>query len=620
MRKIAFLLFFMAFCVQAQEKDTVSVKSVTASIELYKYYNLKKDTIQIDTSLTILDEYRYNYLRKDNFGLLPFANEGYLHTQLDFSKKKSAILPQFGFNAKHITYLEADDINYYSVPTPYTDLYFKTVMRQGQSLDALLSVNTKRNLNFTIANKSIRSIGDYYNNLTSSGHFRFSTSYYTLNKKYYLNAHFAGQDIFNQENGGISNLTQFEIENPAFIQRERLDVYFNDASSKLKGNRFFIDHSYKFREVNSLVFKHQFSYENKFYEFIQNTPVARLGVATTQLINNKTRFNALYNKFGVSFLTKKLGELQFFIDQYATNTFYNTSNVFTPIASLPSNLRNTIVTLGGQYEFYHAKWRFVVLAQNGLSSKPTSNFEVTATYKIDQYNAITISGQQTSKIPDNTYVLSQSSYQNFNWYNSFANEKISKLNVEAKTKWLNVSGQYSLLTDHLYFYNTQERIDSLMVKPFQYGKTIQYYAVEIAKEIKYKKFALDNRIKFQQVTQEDAVLNVPKFIIRNTFYYTNAVFKKAMLLQMGVTCNYFTKYYADDYIPVIGEFYVQKNTKIGEFPLLDFFVNARVKQTRIYLKAEHINALFGKNDYYNAPNYPFRDFKIRFGLEWNFFK
>jgi Putative porin len=159
-----------------------------------------------------------------------------------------------------------------------------------------------------------------------------------------------------------------------------------------------------------------------------------------------------------------------------------------------------------------------------------------------------------------------------------------------------------------------------MVKPFQYGKTIQYYAVEIAKEIKYKKFALDNRIKFQQVTQEDTVLNVPKFIIRNTFYYTNAVFKKAMLLQMGVTCNYFTKYYADDYIPVIGEFYVQKNTKIGEFPLLDFFVNARVKQTRIYLKAEHINALFGKNDYYNTPNYPYRDFKIRFGLEWNFFK
>lgn len=620
MRKIFFLLFFSFLCVQAQEKDTITVKSVSASIELYKYYNLKKDTIQIDTSLTILDEYRYNYLRKDIFGLLSFANEGYLYTRLDYGKKKINMLPQFGFNAKHVTYLQADDINYYSVPTPYTDIYFKTVMRQGQSLDALLSINTKRNLNFTISNKSIRSIGDYYNNLTSSGHFRFSTSYYTLNKKYYLNVHFTGQDIFNQENGGISKLTQFEIDNPAFTQRERLDVYFNDASSKLKGNRFFIDHLFKFREVNSLVFKHQFSYESKFYEYLQTTPSIRLGPHTGTLINNKTRFNALYNKFGISFLTNNLGELQFITDQYTTNTFYTTSDVFTPISSLPSNLRNTIVTVGGQYEFYHAKWRFVVLAQKGLSSRPTSNIEATAAYKIDNENSIAIIAQQTSKIPDNTYVLSQSSYQNFNWYNTFANEKISKLNVEAKTKWLNVSGEYSLLTNHLYFYNTQERIDSLLVKPFQYGKTIQYYAIEMAKEIKYKKFALDNRIKFQQVTQEDAVLNVPKLILRNTFYYTNAVFKKAMLLQMGVTCNYFTKYYADDYVPVIGEFFVQKTSKIGDFPLLDFFVNARVKQTRIYLKAEHVNALFGKNDYYNAPNYPYRDFKIRFGLEWNFFK
>lgn len=620
MKKIIFLFFLLSFCIQAQEKDTDSVKSVSASIELYKYYNLKKDTIQIDTSLTIQDEYRYNYLRKDTYGLLPFANEGYLYTQLDYSKNKVSILPQFGFTAKHVTYLKVDDIIYYSVPTPYTDLYFKTVMRQGQSLDALLTINTKRNLNFTVANKSIRSVGDYFNNLTSSGHFRFSTSYYTLNKKYYLNMHITGQDIFNQENGGITTKSQFEIRNPAFNQRERIDVYFDDASSKLKGNRLFVDHSFKFREVNSLVFKHQFLYESKFYEFLQSTPSNRLGPNTGTLINNKTRFNSLYNKLGVSFLTKNLGELQFFTDQFLTTTFYNISDVFTPAASLPTNLRNTLVTIGGQYEFYHAKWRFIILAQNALSSRPTSNFEATAAYKFNKVNSLEIHAQQISKIPDNSYLFNQSSYQNYNWSTSFSNEKISKVSIDAKTKWLHVSGQFTLLNDHMYFYNTQERIDSLVVKPFQYGKSIHYFSLDVAKEIKYKKFALDNRFSYQQVTQEEAILNVPKFILRSTIYFSNAVFKKAMLLQMGVTCNYFTKYYADDYVPVIGEFFVQKNTKIGGFPLLDFFVNARVKQTRIYLKAEHINALFGKNDYYNAPNYPYRDFKIRFGLEWNFFK
>ena len=52
-------------------------------------------------------------------------------------------------------------------------------MRQGQSLDALLSLNTQRNLNFTVAYKGIRSVGDYFNSLTSSGHFRFLTSYFS---------------------------------------------------------------------------------------------------------------------------------------------------------------------------------------------------------------------------------------------------------------------------------------------------------------------------------------------------------------------------------------------------------------------------------------------------------
>nr|WP_317130656.1 putative porin [Psychroserpens sp. NJDZ02] len=39
-----------------------------------------------------------------------------------------------------------------------------------------------------------------------------------------------------------------------------------------------------------------------------------------------------------------------------------------------------------------------------------------------------------------------------------------------------------------------------------------------------------------------------------------------------------------------------------------------MRQTRMYLKAEHFNALFTDPTYYSAPNQPFRDFAIRFGL------
>lgn len=621
MRNLLLLFCLFPFLSLAQEADSLMVKELKADIKLYKTFNLEKDTIVIDTSLTIQDEYRYNYLRKDNFGLFSFSNEAYLYNQLDFSRKRNSILPQFGFNAKHITYLQNSDINYYSVPTPLTDLYFKTVMRQGQSLDALLSVNTKPNLNFTVAYKSVRSIGDYFNNLSSNGHFRFLTSYHSPNKKYYLHANFVGQDIMNQENGGIVDPTQLDGTNQSFKQRERVDVFFVDAYSKLKGNRYFIDQSYQFATGNSLVIKHQMYYENKFYEYIQRTSSSRLGNSLYPSINNKTNFDVFYNKAGLSFKTKNLGELYFFIDNYSFNQFYRIPLETTYVSSIPYNFHNRINNIGGQYDFDHRKWNFHILMQNAISSQPSSNYEAFAKYKFDDNQFVKISAQQLSKLPDNTFVYNQSDYTNYNWLNSFKNEKQFILKVESKNKWFEAIVQLSSLNDYLFFYNTEEDIDSLVVKPFQYNKSVQYFTAEIAKELKFKNWALDNRVKFQQVEQSDNVLNVPKFITRNTLYYTKAVFKKAMLLQTGITLNYFSKYYADDYLPVIGEFYTQNVTKVGDFPVLDIFVNARVRQTRIYLKAEHLNALFtDKVKYYNTPNYPFRDFHIRFGLEWNFFK
>ena len=92
-----------------------------------------------------------------------------------------------------------------------------------------------------------------------------------------------------------------------------------------------------------------------------------------------------------------------------------------------------------------------------------------------------------------------------------------------------------------------------------------------------------------------------------------------MFLQTGVTLKYFSEYNADAYNPLLGEFYTQNSESIGGFPLLDFFINAKVQQTRIFLKAEHFNASFGEPNFYSAPDYPFRDFVIRFGVVWNFF-
>ena len=114
------------------------------------------------------------------------------------------------------------------------------------------------------------------------------------------------------------------------------------------------------------------------------------------------------------------------------------------------------------------------------------------------------------------------------------------------------------------------------------------------------KFGFDNTFLYQKVTQSDAILNVPDFTLRSAFYFSDSYFKnKALYLQTGIVLNYFTSYFANDYNPVVGEFFVQNEKKIGNFPLFDFFVNAKIQRTRIYLKAEHFNSLFSSNKYFS---------------------
>ncbi len=89
------------------------------------------------------------------------------------------------------------------------------------------------------------------------------------------------------------------------------------------------------------------------------------------------------------------------------------------------------------------------------------------------------------------------------------------------------------LNDHLYFENIATSDSQQIVAPKQYGNTINYVSVKASKEFKFGRFALDNTVLYQKADQQDAILNVPEIVTRNTIYYTNYMFKKALFLQTG---------------------------------------------------------------------------------------
>ncbi len=650
--RIIFYLCFLVFpaVVFSQEKreqsmiydskynSSDSVKKQiqkTATIDLYKVITIENDTTYIDTSLTIQKEYSHNYLRKDIFGLLPFANDGQTYNTLQYSLTDFSPYPEFGFKAKHFNFLEANQIRYYSVATPVTELYFKTTVRKGQSVDAFITLNTSENLNFSIAYKGLRSEGEYINQLSSTGNFRFTTSFNTKNKRYFAKVHYTFQDILNEENGGITTIDDFESEDPNYNNRQRFEVYFSDAKSFLKGKRIFLDHNFRINSEkgnNNLYLTHQFNYENKFFEYNQATVPSTVGGTIvyrfgesfkTSGINDQTRYNKMYNRVGLVYENTTLGKFQFFTDDFRSNYYYDQILIFDNQNVIPSSFSQEINSVGGQYEYQKNKWNGKFLYSRSVTAQSLSNLDAKLEYDFNDETQFSFQYQNINKLPNSNYNLYQSSYVQYNWSNDFKNEKINSISANAITPWIDAEVQFSVLKDHLYFNEMSSSEQALaktqIVAPSQYDGTINYLSVKVSRELIFGNFALDNTILYQKVDQQDAILNVPEIVTRNTFYYSNYLFKKALFLQTGISLNYFSSYYANDYNPVIGEFFVQNDKQIGNHPNFDFFINAKIQRTRIYFKAEHFNSSLTGNNFYSSPNNPSRDFTIRFGLIWNFF-
>lgn len=637
---LTLLVFFISISVFAQEDeeltldkkaDTTKRKSLRggvkedpkAPITWYKIYTIKKDTVHVDTTLTVKSEYKHNYLRKDNFGLLPFANDGLTYNTLDFSLNNFSELPALGANARSRNYYTNEQIKYYHVPTPVSDLYFKTVYKQGQNVDALVAMNTSKQLNFSVSYKGLRSLGKYINQLASTGNFVFTSSYNSKNQKYFLNFHYAGQDQFNQENGGLLDVTNFSSGDVAYKNRARIDVLFEDASSMYKGKRYFIDHNFALlkRDNYKIALAHQGWYETSYYEFKKSSETDYFGDSYLAGNNaDNSRLKAGYNKLGAFYSSEKLGKLGFFVSNYHFNYFYERAIFNSDFSLIPNKLEGNLNTFEAQYHFENKSVKGIATLNKSFSNQNTFSFKAEAQYSLNEKNKISANYESSVTMPDFQKQLFQSSFINYNWNNNFKNEKINAISGVLTTKWATVGVNYKMLTDYIYYSNLNTADTIQLVKPIQYSKTINYLSVKGSNEFKFGKFGLDNTVLFQQVAQQDNVVNVPKFITRNTLYYKNFVFKKAMELQTGVVFQYFTKYNANAYNPVLGEFYTQNNFKMGGFPMMDFFVNARVKQARIFLKAEHFNSGFGENNHFSAPNYPYTDFVIRFGINWNFFK
>jgi hypothetical protein len=594
----------------------------------YKIFSHKGDTTFIDTTLTILKEYKFNYLRKDNFELLEFHNQGQTFNNLGYSFDHLKQFPDIGFTAKQFSYFDIEDINYYEVPTPTTEILYRTGLQQGQVVDALFTLNFSKRLNVSASYKGLRSLGAYRRALVSNGNFRGTFSYTTKENRYEIKGHLTNQDFYNQENGGLtaSALENFISDDPNFKSRERLDVNLNDAENQFDSNRIYLEHSYKLlaikdtinnKDFSNLKLGHVFTNEKKSYNFtLATAKTAIFGAINTTNANDNTAISKINNneinlEFNSKYVLGKFkAKANFTNYSYGYDTILNTTSAIKKL-----KLEGSAIAFGADW---NAKIKnFQLNADASItpgSGRLSGNYlKGEAVYENDSLFTIRGSLLISSKSSNFNTLLHQSAYDDYNWENddTFSNVNTRDLGFSLDSKWINAALNFTNIDNYTYFDENNA--------PQQFENQITYLKVKVNKEFKFWKLALDNTIMYQNVSSGSSVFRVPELVTRNTFYYADYWFKgKPMLVNMGVTFKYFTKYAANAYNPLLAEFTLQNDQQIG-FPTFDVFFNAQVRRTRMYIKVDNVTSSISNKNYFSAPNYPYRDFTVRFGLVWNWF-
>lgn len=632
------------FIEQMVEEEVID----TATIEMYQIFQQGKRTVFVDTTLTVQKEYKTNFLRRDYFELLPFVNMGSAFNRLGYDFTKGSLQPQMGARSKHFSFYEIEDVKYYRVPTPLTELFFRTTLEQGQLSDALISVNTSPQFNFAVAYRGMRSLGKYVNQRSNAEAFRISLTYQTENERYKAKAHYVSQNLGNQENGGITaeGIALFESGDPDFIERSVLDVRLKSAENSLKGKRSFLEHHFALVQSNedsgsSWTIGHQIMDETKTYIYTDSSNSAYFGGSVyNTTINDRVRWKIFSNKFETKLINPLLGELTAGVVYSNIDYFFEVPEG-TPEEVLPLALETNQGFLNADYLF---KWRgFDLTAHfNKTILGDRLSDEVSVQGKISLKNEIFFEGKLSfiNKSPNLNFIRYRSNYAAYNWHNeNLENEKITNLSATlSHPKWGSISGWLQRLDNFTYYNQLFAEVEAgaeppllenqLFTEVVQSADPITYLKLRYQSHYTLGKFALTNTAQYQKVMNDNPsievteaqVINVPEWNLRSTISFSSDAFKKALFFQAGITGHYFTRYYADQYNPLLGDFIRQDRHTIGEYPRIDVFVNAKIKQTRIYFKYEHVNSSFTGYDFYSAVGYPYRDRIIRFGVVWNFFQ
>ncbi len=617
--------------VKQKKRDSVSLGIDSTNVY---YFSGTIDSLKMG-KLNTLDSgtlyfHEYDPLFKYNGIYSTLSNIGLAQKNLVFKAEET-----IGYYFKHQSfprYMYTNSrVRYYHQYIPYTEVEYVIGSKKEQNFSIVFSRELWRRLSIGFDFALNFSPGPYTNSQTDDKRVFFTIQYYTKNARYGIVANYLYNKLIMEENGGITSDSIFESDGES--DRRLIPVNLQSASNEVRKSGFYIEQYFNLlkptsdtipRKVDAGNISYSIQYERNQMLYRDNHGVSDFYTGHLPPLDSSATYDSVYqqrlrNRFRWSSIgyhddaSSHLFHIYFgIIYDIIKDEFRNYADTLISINDLTRTF-NQITAFGGIGINAFKISRFNAYAEYVISETSQSDLKLTATLdqtlgtKRKNFGNIHVGIDLINRTPSWYFERFYSNY--YRWANSLKKETNLVFYGEYTYRTMSAGFKFSTLGNYTYFDED--------VRPQQHSKAATILQFYFNGTIPLKKFGINTRLVYQTTSASD-IIRLPTFSGTLDIYFKSPVFKRAATLQTGFQFYYFSEFYADAYMPALRDFYIQNETKIGNYPYADVYVTLMIKRARLFLKYAHFNSLFSSSNYYLAPHYPARDARFAFGINWRF--
>lgn len=549
-------------------------------------------------------------------------------------------------------------MKFYNTRIPMTLLSYNTAGGRDNSqerLNAIFSGNINARAQIGGLFDYLYSKGCYNNQATKDISWGLSGSY--IGDRFEFQGFFNHYDLLNKENGGITD--DLYITDPAQVQGGQSSINpkdiptrLNDAHTRFAGQELYLNSRYKvgywheepltdttvtrtYIPVSSFIWTFNYKSGRHIFhdndtgdmrDFFENTYI------DNRVTNDSTTYWSMTNTLGVSLLEGFNKYAKAGLSVYAMHqlrSYHQTvdtldrslpdiAELYTPLPEgvggmKPKETQN-LLWVGAQLTRQQGKiLNYEATGRIGVVGPVAGDFEVDG--KVYTHlplfgDTVSVTGYGSLSNKEAPYLMNHYRSNHFAWVNDFGKTRRVRfggvLHIPHTKTTLDVSAEN---VQNLIYFNDK-------ALPTQAGGSVQVVSARLQQDFSVGILHWNNRVTYQ-TTSDDKVIPLPKLAIYSNLYI---LFKVANVLdvQLGVDCDYYTRYFGVDYQPATASFYNQRKIEVGNYPFMNAYANMKLSKARFYVLFSHVNQGMMGDNYFVLPHYPLNPRRFQIGISVDF--